>query len=40
MEGNVGLGMFVGVLMIVLMLLPMCCCQLSNEEYQKIVKRY
>lgn len=39
-EGNVHLGMFVGVLMIVMMIIPMFCCQLSNEEYQKIMKRY
>lgn len=40
MEGEMHLGMMVGVLMIVMMMLPMCCCKVSDEHYQKIMERH
>lgn len=36
-------GMFIGVLialfMVAVMIIPIYCCQISNEEYEKIVSK-
>lgn len=34
------IGMLVGAFMILAMMLPMCCCKLSDERYRKILERY
>jgi len=40
MESGMHVGMLVGALMIMMMLLPMCCCKLSDEQYRKIMERH
>lgn len=34
------IGLLVGALMLLMMLIPLCCCRLSDERYKKIIERY
>jgi hypothetical protein len=40
MDSDMHIGMVVCAVMIFLMLLPTVCCRVSQDEYDRIIKRY